>query len=59
MNASETKALRRRRVQAVALVIILVGSALEGFAVGAGLALLRDVLLIIVASTTAVVTVFG
>ncbi|HSR49003.1 MAG TPA: hypothetical protein VLL77_13555 [Anaerolineales bacterium] len=59
MNASETKALRRRRVQAGALAIILVGSALEALAVGAGLPVLRDILLVVVGSAMAVVTAFG
>lgn len=59
MNASETKALRRRRVQAAALAIILVGSALEALAVGAGLPVLRDILLVVVGSAMAVVTAFG
>jgi hypothetical protein len=59
MNASEIRGLRRRRVQTVALAIILVGSALEAFAVGADLAVLRDVLLVVVALMMAVVTVLG
>lgn len=59
MNASETKALRRRRVQTAALAIILVGSALEALAVGAGLPVLRDILLVVVGSAMAVVTAFG
>ena len=59
MNASVPTALRRRRVQAIALVIVLAGSALEAAAVGAGLSLVRDFLLIVVAAAMTAVILLG
>jgi len=59
VNAPNPSAIRRRRVQAAGLAVILVGSAVESFVVAAELPAARDLVLMVVAVAMAAVIFLG